>query len=678
MSALRVMTFNVQLLPSVVTSSGGESEGRAERVVQALRALPASEQPDVIAFNEVFNEDGREKLYKGLAPVWPHAAYKLDDCMLAQDSGLMLVSRLPFATLNVVAPPFPGVIKGGTVAFQAYDASAASDMLACKGVGVVQVMTPIGRVTLAFTHLQASYDGIEDQHRDIRAKQLDTIEGVLARLLGPEPNNWVWVIVMGDLNIRGDPSALSNEWAATFGPGSSLWQGPFADGWRTFMRPPGSSMELDPGFTNNDLESGLLTRLDYQLFKRHTERALVPQHMFSRFRNLSDHWSLEALVHLQSPHCTPSTAIELASITPLSSGLRAVQVEIRFEGSYQWIFAKEPGTYSIFVRREVEAIVYAVDNLSDPWRAFDDSDMRLMDDVVRREGAEFRLGPKGKQYAVEGPFFILIRSNPRGLTGPYTGFSHVGVLRHTGASPGEAIFLHPWAEPLDPQLPVGKQLGKTDTCWFRLRIGSALSGAAHTSRFLLDNRTGASAHFALVDGSEQELTAQRLNGPAELTFTVPGPEDLMYLTLLRQNHSQVDFRVSWKSGLTYLRDDKNIRPLCLRAIDETGWDLAGADEIRMKLFADDASFPFFETFWDDADTGEALPLSGQIAEIAFVSSVAVEVDEEGDITADSPGVGIVNALTDADPRLVSREIAFGVQSGTYRFECTLGRTPRNI
>ena len=44
-----------------------DAEERAERVANAILDLPTAEQPDVIAFNEVFSEDGREKLQDMLA-----------------------------------------------------------------------------------------------------------------------------------------------------------------------------------------------------------------------------------------------------------------------------------------------------------------------------------------------------------------------------------------------------------------------------------------------------------------------------------------------------------------------------------------------------------------------------------------------------------------------------------
>ena len=650
---------------------GQRSRSACDSHSQGDASAAFRKQPDVIVFNEVFSEVGRDTLHKGLLPGWPHVAYKLDACFLDQDSGLLLMSRIPFATMPANMFPFPSIPRSGNAAFFRYNDSAGADALACKGVGIVQLQSHLGLITLAFSHLQASYEDTEDMHRDVREKQMAAIEGVLKLLMGADTTSWPATIVMGDLNIRGDPQAKSDEWNTTFSVGASAWATDFLDGWRSFMRPPGASLEIDSGFTNNDLESGLLSRLDYQIFNR-PERVLEPQHMFTRLRGLSDHWALESVVHVKTPHCTPSDAIQIGPVSP--TGWVFVHVELKLEGSYQWIVVRDPGTYSIFVRREVEAILYSADDLSDPLRPIDESDLRLMAHAIRLQEAEqHRLGPKGVQYAPAGPFFILIRSNPRGLTGVYTGISKIGVLRHRGASAAKAIFLHPWDEPTDPELPE-VTLGDKDTCWFRAAIGRAHSHAPHTSHFFLQNASAGSAAFDLLDNNFQRLGSVTQAGDSDLAFTIPGPETV-YLNLRRDNLKQNAFKVSWQGGLTYMRDDKSKRPIALRAIDETGLDWPGADEIRLKLFVDNQIGPFFEIYWDDADTGEALPLQGQFAEFAFVNSVVVEVDEEGDISASSPGVGIVNPLGASDGPIEERMVSIPVQSGTYRFECTLARKP---
>ena len=75
MPALRLMTFNVQLPSTVMAVGQGQDDAapdRAQAVADALLALPNRDRPDVIAFNEVFNEDARDVLLQSMPAVWPH------------------------------------------------------------------------------------------------------------------------------------------------------------------------------------------------------------------------------------------------------------------------------------------------------------------------------------------------------------------------------------------------------------------------------------------------------------------------------------------------------------------------------------------------------------------------------------------------------------------------------
>ncbi len=200
MRYLRAMTFNVQLLPDIpfTSSPGNEAASRASAIGEAIAALPAEELPDIIAFNEVFNEDGRDVLLGHLKPLYSHIIEKLDDCFLGQDSGLMLVSRYPFLHLPSSLNPQ----HSNEVLFFSYGDSADTDRLTCKGVGVVQIKSPLGVVTVAFSHTQAYYSS-EDQYSDIRRAQMKDTEKTISRVIGPPPNPaWNSVIVMGDFNIR--------------------------------------------------------------------------------------------------------------------------------------------------------------------------------------------------------------------------------------------------------------------------------------------------------------------------------------------------------------------------------------------------------------------------------------------------------------------------------------------
>ncbi|MEZ5661098.1 MAG: endonuclease/exonuclease/phosphatase family protein [Burkholderiaceae bacterium] len=335
MPALKIMTFNVQMLPLTAQAVSGQSdiaEQTADRVADAIFGLPATEQPDVIAFNEVFNEDGRAQLLKRLRPVWPAVIDKLWDGVLEDDAGLMLFSRFAFL-------PLP---TGGDRLQRFFGDSAGADSLASKGVGIVQIAAPVGQTTIAFTHLQASYD-TEDQYSAIRAKQLDAIHAALEEVIAADPALRGRVIVMGDLNIRGDSGAVSGEWAALFEQGGTQLFAGTLDGWKSYMHPPGAT-GADEGQTNLDFaDTGRRQRLDYICLAKPgvADVVLVPQHMRIRLCNSSDHFALEAVVHVASPHATPADAIDALGIMPNVGGqpaqpstIRPCALDFRFDGSY--------------------------------------------------------------------------------------------------------------------------------------------------------------------------------------------------------------------------------------------------------------------------------------------------------------------------------------------------------
>lgn len=259
MPALHIMTFNLQLLPGGAMMLEGKStdndEGRADQIANDILALPLDERPDVLVFNEVFDEDSRKVLIRRLRELFPYLIPKLHDGGLTEDSGLMLFSQFPFL-------PLP---TGGTLLERFYGDSEGDDRFASKGVGIVQLGVPTKPTTIAFTHLQASYES-EDQYQEIRVKQLDVIFIALQEIFAGDSKHWAKTIILGDLNIRGDAGAISGEWSHIFeGSGSRLF-GPMVDGWRTYMHPPNSGLEVDPGFTSLDFATRNKARLDYQCF----------------------------------------------------------------------------------------------------------------------------------------------------------------------------------------------------------------------------------------------------------------------------------------------------------------------------------------------------------------------------------------------------------------------------
>ena len=700
MPPLRIMTYNAQFFSSVFRPDmEDDSEERAARIVKAIQDLPPDERPDVIAFNEVFTDTGREELIKGLKSGWPHAIRSSISILLEpfeddflSGSGLLIVSRLPFLLSNADGDPFVG---------GHFSASESPDSAVPKGNAVVQVGAPTDTTFISLVQLQNSFSG-EDEHRDVRADQLDEVRQRADFLVGSGPSDWRELIVVGDLTIRGDPGAVSDEWNVTFEQppaGSGVFGGRARDGWNTFMRPPGAAVGADPGFTFRQVGTGQRRRVDYQCFGRSSEpgRALVPQHMFTRLRDLGEHWALLAHVQLFTPHSTPDSAFELEKLPSLPTGtgpneeqseLKGIDVQFTHEGSYQWVFVREPGTYTIWTRTEAEVAVFAEGNLSDAEAQVDDLKIaELVGGLGAALGHEERLGPRGQTFAPDGPFFIRVRAN-RATVGPnFTGTSGIVVLKHRGESPATALVLHQDADPLDPLLPSGKSLGSDDLCWFRADIPRLFSGEQHTHTFVLQNPQGlnvARLDLLLDDASTVLGSAGGTATELSLPHTTFGPQKV-FLRLERSRDTDTAFTMLWQSGVTFLRLDQ---PLHFHCNDETGWDWPGDDEIALEFGADSDPLPLFKGNWDDADTGEDWPdftqqvrnavfarASGKVRSVSFSSQLSIVVEETGDIDAGSPNVSFINKLGAADNTIEERSVTIPVQSGSYSFTCTLSKRP---
>ena len=103
MPALHVMTFNVQMLPWLGTAIEGITNNAPETAKRIAKAIlidrDPAQQPDVIAFNEVFDEDGRAELKSRFYSTYPYMIEQVDSGVLLEDSGLMLGSMYPFFQL---------------------------------------------------------------------------------------------------------------------------------------------------------------------------------------------------------------------------------------------------------------------------------------------------------------------------------------------------------------------------------------------------------------------------------------------------------------------------------------------------------------------------------------------------------------------------------------------------
>lgn len=680
MGPLRVMTFNVQMLPWVADalhSTTNDAPERADRVARALFALPVVDQPDVIAFNEVFDEDGRDRLRLRLSGRWPHIVDKIHDGGVLEDSGLMLFSRRPLLALP----------DGGNFHERFFTESAGDDTMAAKGVGVIQVDSPDGvdlPTTIAFTHMQASYLS-EDEHRDVRRSQLDTLYTAVKEVIGSSPELWERVIVLGDLNIRGDSEALTDEWAEIFDLASTELTRLTHDGWRTGMHPPNDQQDHDLGRTNLNWESGQGQRLDYMLFGNENERGLVAHHMYSRIRNASDHFSLEAVVQRRSDHCRPADAIDLHQWVTAAGGspgrpstLHHLPLEFDFPGTLQWLYVDTPGTFTLWSAADVETRAYTRSDLSRPLAQLRTVSKNDLESGLQAPFREATVNPVGTTHVAAEPFYIVARSRRNRV-----GNRDLLVLEHHGESPATAIALAPHT-PTETGFPVGRKLGDNDECWFIAALPETFAGDPREEAFSVYNPDRIRCSLSVRDLADEELMATSGTGQyVNLTHSTSGGYQV-YLVMRRNNIQYAGFTLAWKTPISYLMLD---RPLGLFIRNESGADWPGADEVHLDVWLD--SRPVFNGYWDDADTGETwgglassieqlvrAQMPGIGDRVPFSTSINLSYLEE-DFTAAGWLTASVAALSPAERDTVDRQVTLpvpdAISDGTYTFYCSVTR-----
>ena len=255
---LRIGTYNTHFIGDPLGISDWATESEKDAAATEIAARINASDYDVLALNEVFDEDVRSIIHTQTRAKYPFQVVKVygTTAIEEEDSGLMLLSRHPFVAnpvqnlRNVVYPdgitrpewePRGNIYRNGStsnmgtyVRFARFGSDCGGilgDCLADKGVGIVAVNVTMGtavrRMAFLFTHLQAT-DG-----RAIRTKQFEHIQ----RLFGAMDYHTRFtkddVFILGDLNIQGEDTRLSSEWVERFATDSGLssW---FANGGTAF------------------------------------------------------------------------------------------------------------------------------------------------------------------------------------------------------------------------------------------------------------------------------------------------------------------------------------------------------------------------------------------------------------------------------------------------------------
>lgn len=625
---------------------------------------------------------------------------------LLDDSGLLIASRLKLQTFE---------LEGRTTdwAFCRYSSTTKIDSACPKGAAAVVVRPPGRRnLVVTFTHLQADYDANE-VNSAVRRDQIAQLMW-LARGVG-EAAQSSDVLVMGDLNIRGevpadDAGAHTSEWIDAFGPDGQLSQfGP--DGWQEgACGPAGSGGVPAPGhFDSQPSHPGALEttgdeqRLDYILAghlrpRGASDRTIGVQHLMIATNlhdglispetpiglspvdlaaprgevPLSDHFGLNAIVGDAGEASSPRVAKDCTPV--LAPGSGAADFSHTFyevgHGNLRWAWL-EPGAYRIAVSQNIGNPIPPVD-----LEVFDPTDMSASLVDVMPPGPtplDSRMGTRFP--AVNHP--LLVRLHGRAEVVNDIGISVRLIL---GATSDDAVPISPWMPTAAMAWPTPQQGGDADRArWFEVLLKNPEPGIDQTIEFVAVDAhdVGLPVRFELYPHTSIQTPAAGLPQPAVtlspgVKHVVSGTSDSDRRFLVRAlpNRSMQDDEtvIEVRSDLCFLLGAG------FTALDETGPDWSGADEIDWSVKSDLQASAVTGSN-SDVDTGESQNMTGRIA---FRDHVDVIITEDGGLAGNEKAVFSLPGRTPVDQKDMHRaKLPDDVKDGEYGVIFTWTRRLRN-
>jgi hypothetical protein len=707
--SFRIATFNTHLISPIFNKAIFDSD-HADADAQVVASAIAFDAQnlhsfDVIALNEVWDEDAKKIIVKTLAPIFPYYLQKLEASFPTlsaieiaevfgvsvavptpklEDSGLMLFSKVPFQQFRI-----RNSAQWVKHAFHCFNACSGIDAAASKGIGLVALKKPNSsrHYLVGFTHLQ-------DGDAAVRASQMAEIAGLIKHVRQKNPEIVRGdTFVMGDLNIDGfSPPALAADlnpltWKAT-DPAQAEWAqffwndkqsyfvNPLYDAWAWTTSP------FDPGYTS----PGGTRRLDYIIHDHepgHVASAVQHIHHVLVGKTDSDHVAVAADLNHPSPFCLPRLARRLGLEKLFAKDAWdsvPIAGELKYPGSMQWYRFDRLGTYSIGLPQSLydaglRVTVYQKNDLSTPIAIYNKETTIKTVGVGLGASLLDVLPPEpyviGKYHMGEPPIYIRV-SNPgnRAWYGKYKIFIH----RHRGASMEDAITLVPGEAALDPGMPTDKPLNTTDTVWFELVTDKAHSGKPQHIEYYVDNPPTQPLTLNLLDETGAgTLAASKTPNPIKQD-DVGGKK--LYLTLTRNDYTQSGFSVGWRTNLTWLVGMSlpgATWPFKLVCTDETGSDWAGSDEIWSHIYVDGALYSL--EYFSDVDTDDHYSMEGMLKPVAFLESVTVQLQEVDDSSADDwSNVAVINPLDPATAKAMTRWVDLLPDGGNYEFRFNLSHS----
>lgn len=660
-TSLRVLTYNVQMrswgLEALAQGSLTPYENVEERAEAiATRILRSPQQYDVLCLQEVFDEDGRKGLVKRLSDDYPHRIEKSDGDGISvvtgtalgvagisalipggaalavvagvigviglattkfEDSGLMIFSKRPFATIPV-DPAFRDALEANGVslpptlpgtAFEVYDEAEGADDYAAKGVLYVRLAGEGPAVHLLTSHTQADATDSLGAGIGTRRAQLEQAYGLLERMAVDVDE--AEVLLCGDLNIEGvfHKGAYGPEWTAMFDAPGTHFTDQLLDAWTREQSPgdPGRGRTLRPDQTPlpaDRFDRGITTqvqRLDYAVRGRGpSQHRLALQHMCIAYDiavdpaaptyYTSDHLPVRIDLDLERPHCSVLTA------EPLVAAPDTTVDGLLMGGQMHWYRIEERGGYRIDLTQGLPSValdVFTADNLSVPVAPF-----TLLEDSSGPER------PATTRYALPSAPFFLRLSLPDRRRGE--AFYEVTVHRYLGTGPSEAIpLLRGVPETFRPNVNAAHSVDdpatpwdEHDSVWFVAALDTAADGSLPVASTVTVSDPVTRAFGVLVlaraPGGPTERLAEAGPGP-EVTAVATYVRPLTGYILVRRDRGQPtapEFTVTLRSDISYLYGnpaDPSSRALALARLfcrDETNGAFGsewGSDDIAVNI-----------------------------------------------------------------------------------------------
>jgi hypothetical protein len=783
-----MLTYNTQLrswgmeaLAQGTLRPTVSAEVRAATI--AARILDSREDYDVVCLNEVFDDDARDVLRNVLGGKYPNAVYKADEDNVAlqiglavglggaaavalavpvlgwlgavglayagleellaakfEDSGLMLFSRLPFATVavsapmaNVLAPAGWTDVRFPIVNFVPYEDGASDDALAAKGVLYAQFVRDDGSPLHVFaSHTQSDGTNAVGANDGVRDGQFGQIWGLVEQMVGQPPFTEE-VVLCGDFNIDGafhkhltDSDPVSAEWKKRFGTHGSAFTDYLRDVWHYEQCPglddPKGKPVLPPNF-----DRGITTynknnqRLDYFLRPTaHLDLGIKPwsrlatQHIAIAYdvaqetnpqRPLtsytSDHLPLKIDLNVERPRATVVTA-ERLDLKFLGFDF-TVGGRIR-DGQMDWFRIDEKGGYGFRLTRASDRVdfeVYTADDLSTPVAPF-----TVIGDPPVSEN------PYGTRFALpEAPFFVRVFLKDRRSEADY----ELAVHRYQGTSELDAIPIVAGValeEEFKVNGPHSLDVAATpysehDSFWFVTQFDAAGDGvpvkASVQVHHMDQNLFGVLVLRRGPGGQKQELTEEPAGADWVLArFEYPDPAGgLILVRRSDPSYQAKSFRITFATGLSYLYGrPPNARALAtLFCEDETNGFLgneSGSDDIEFNVSADGrlvvhADHDDFLKFDDDSQRNidrwldivrYRQAVTFELVELDDLSPddrTSVRIESYHDVVTSAKAAGNINPDTAPGKAHVRLRVAFDDDDGIYYLYVTASnRAPPQV